>query len=109
MENEKIKSLNIPGNILYDYIRAYNKAVYYYNKYHFDKDAKPTAKANTAEPLSTLTYEDCAKKLNNLSENDIAVLKNIQKECWKVYYNAVADKIYPVIDELLDTNWKELQ
>ena len=70
----KTKSINVPGNIVFDYIKQYNQTVYYYNKFNFDKNGKPSAKSISSEPLQTLNYGDVVSKLNAMSEEDKKIL-----------------------------------
>jgi len=104
----KVKSEIVPGNIVYDYIKQYNQTVYYYNKFNFDKDGKPSASSISEVPLQTLNYAETVKKLNAMSKTDKAILDNIKKECWKVYFKVVADKYYPELDRILGTDLEHL-
>lgn len=104
----KMKSANVPGNIVFDYIKQYNQSVYYYNKFNFDKNGKPSAASISSEPLQTLNYGDVVSKLNTMSDADKAILENIKKECWRIYFKAVADKYYPELDRILGTDLAHL-
>jgi hypothetical protein len=104
----KVKSTIVPGNIAFDYIKQYNQAVYYYNKFNFDKDGKPSASSISSEPLQTLKYEEVVNKLNAMSENDKTIMDNLKKECWRIYFKAVAEKIYPELDRILGTDLEHL-
>jgi hypothetical protein len=104
----KVKSEIVPGNIAFDYIKQYNQTVYYYNKFHYDKDGKPSANAISSEPLQTLKYDEVVVKLNAMSKEDKAIIDNIKKECWRIYFKAVAEKIYPELDRILGTDLEHL-
>jgi len=104
----KVKSNIVPGNILYNYINQYNQTIYYYNKFNFDKNGKPSAKSISSKPLQTLNYDEVASKLNTMSPEDKTILDNIKKECWRIYFKAVADKYYPELDRILGTDLEHL-
>lgn len=104
----KVKSNIVPGNIVFDYIKQYNQTVYYYNKFNFDQNGKPSAASISSEPLQTLSYSDVVSKLNAMSKEDKAILDNIKKECWRIYFKAVADKYYPELDRILGTDLEHL-
>ena len=63
---ETVKSQIVPGNIVFDYIKDYNQAIYYYNKFNFDKDGKPSASCISSEPLKPLSYSDVVEKLKEI-------------------------------------------
>lgn len=104
----KMKSVNVPGNIVFDYIKQYNQSIYYYNKFNFDKNGKPSAASISSKPLQTLSYGDVVAKLNAMSDADKTILANVKKECWKTYFKAVADKYYPELDRILGTDLEHL-
>lgn len=105
---ETVKSQIVPGNIVFDYIKDYNQAIYYYNKFNFDKDGKPSASCISSEPLKPLSYSDVVEKLNAMSGADKEIIEKVKKECWKVYFQTVKNTIYPELDRILAVELEHL-
>lgn len=98
---EKVESKYIKGNLVFDYVGDYNKAVIYFNKFNFNKDGSPKANAQASEPLELLKYNDVVKLLNKMSIEDQELVEQINKKAWKAYYDTVRDELYPKMDEIL--------
>lgn len=105
---EQVKSEIVPGNIVFNFIKQHNNAVYSINKYYFNREGKPNPKSPSSEPLKALNYAEVARRLNAMSEEDKALFAQLKKDCWRIYFEAVADKYYPELERILGIRTEDL-
>ena len=86
---ENIKSTKLRGDLVYNFVKEYNRDVAVYNKYHKDN-------------VEQLNWNDTIAKLNKMTEAQETMCNVAIKKAWKEYYKIIEKELNPVIEEILN-------
>jgi hypothetical protein len=85
---ENIKSEKLRGDLVYNFIKEYNRDIAVYNKYHDDH-------------VEQLDWNDTVKKLNKMTDAQKTMCDVAIKKAWKEYYRIIEKELTPVIEDIL--------
>lgn len=85
---ENIKSTKLRGDLVYSFVKEYNRDVAVYNKYKQDN-------------VPQLNWNDTIAKLNAMTEEQQVQCNTAIKKAWKEYYKVIEKELNPVIEEIL--------
>ena len=88
---ENTKSTKLRGDLVYNFIKDYNRDVAVYNKYH--KDNAPQ-----------LDWNDTVAKLNNMTDAQVTMCNVAIKKAWKEYYKMIEKELNPIIEDVLQVS-----
>lgn len=88
---ENTKSTKLRGDLVYNFIKEYNRDVAVYNKYH--KDHAPQ-----------LDWNDTVAKLNNMPDAQVTMCNVAIKKAWKEYYKMIEKELNPIIEDVLQVS-----
>lgn len=88
---ENIKSNKLRGDLVYNFIKEYNRDVAVYNKYKHDN-------------VPALDWNETVNKLNNMTEAQLTMCNVAIKKAWKAYYEIIDKELTPVIEDILNVS-----
>lgn len=93
---ENIKSTKLRGDLVYNFVKEYNRDIAVYNKYHDDR-------------VEQLNWNDTVTKLNKMTKEQETLCNVAIKKAWKAYYKIIENELNPVIEDILKVdNFKDM-
>lgn len=84
----KIKSIKLRGDLVYSFVKEYNRDIQVYNKYHQDNQKE-------------LDWNETVTKLNNMTDEQQTMCNVAIKKAWKEYFKVLEQELNPIIAEIL--------
>lgn len=101
-KEETMENKNYSYNYKYEYMQTMNKFIMNYNNFNFSNLFGPSYKSVTSEPFNYLKYQDVVSLIDNMSESDKEVLNKTIRQCYKEFYRAIENNVFPLLtDELV--------
>lgn len=88
---ENIKSTKLKGDLVYNFVKEFNRDVAVYNKYHHDN-------------AELLDWNETVKKLNNMTESQETMCNVAIKKAWKAYFEVIEKELNPIIEDILNVS-----
>ena len=83
----------------FSYFKKFNDSIIRRNNHSFDLFSKPTVNSEISEELTCLKWAQLVDVLENMSEENKTIMRNIQRQCYINYIKDLESKLFPIITE----------